>query len=317
VYAALIAASPAGAVKRRANNAASAWCVEVIDMGEPIRVLVVEASALMRQAVSQRLRSSDAVVVGEAGTNAETLVEYAQRHPDVVTVEVRLGAESGFDLVADLLESDPGAVVVVYSRLEDPELARQAVAAGAAGYIRKDASRAELRDCLRLVLRDVRPVFDRRTRAEVRSGAAPEATDRPRLAPHLTARQRQVLEVMVSGTTSNKGIATELLISEKTVKSHIERIAASLDVSSRTQLALRALELGLIATTGQPAARPSAYRAGAAGPASTRAMDKPVGTAVANSGFPAGGRAVPASRRGSRARLRPVLQKPDRRLSFG
>lgn len=219
-------------------------------MDESIRVLVVQAGALMRQAVVQRLQSSGVTVVGQAETNAEALVEYAQRHPDVVTVDVRLGPESGLVLIQDLLEFHPGAVVVVYSGHGDVRLAEQAVAAGAAGYLCRGASRAELSEGLRLVVAGVRPVLDHRL-VEVRSQSRPEPV--AGAAPQLTARQRQVLHLVAAGTTSNKDLARELVISEKTVKSHIERITANLDVSRRTQLPLRALELGLLPE--QPLAR--------------------------------------------------------------
>lgn len=212
-------------------------------MGEAIRVLVVQAGALMRQAVVQRLESSGATVVGQAETNAEALVEYAQRYPDVVTVDVRLGAESGLVLIQDLLECHPDAVVVVYSGHGDAHLAQQAVAAGAAGYLCRGASRAELSECLRHAVAGVRPVLDQRL-VEVQSQSVPEPA--AGAAVQLTARQRQVLHLVASGTTSNKDLARELVISEKTVKSHIERITANLDVSRRTQLPLRALELGLL-----------------------------------------------------------------------
>lgn len=208
----------------------------------------------MRQAVVQRLEASGATVVGQAETNAEALVEYAQRHPDVVTVDVRLGAESGFVLIEDLLEFHPGAVVLVYSGHGDARLARQAVAVGAAGYVCRGASRAELRECLESAVAGVRPVLDQRL-VEVRSQAAPgsAAGSAP---PQLTARQRQVLHLVAAGTTSNKDLAKELFISEKTVKSHIERIAASLDVSRRTQLPLRAVELGLLPVPDKPPRAP-------------------------------------------------------------
>ncbi|MEO6502911.1 MAG: response regulator transcription factor [Jatrophihabitantaceae bacterium] len=221
-------------------------------MGEAIRVLVVQAGALMRKAVVQRLESSGATVVGQAETNAEALVEYAQRHPDVVTVDVRLGAESGLVLIQDLLEFHPDAVVVVYSGHADVRLAHQAMAAGAAGYVCRGSSRAELWDCLRLAVAGVRLILDPRL-VEVRSQSVPEPAAGPGAAPQLTARQRQVLHLVAAGTTSNKDLARELVISEKTVKSHIERITANLDVSRRTQLPLRALELGLLPE--QPLAR--------------------------------------------------------------
>jgi DNA-binding NarL/FixJ family response regulator len=223
-------------------------------VGESIRVLVVQAGTLMRQAVVQRLQASGATVVGQAGTNAEALVEYAQRHPDVMTVDVRLGAESGFVLIEDLLEFHPGAVVLVYSGHGDARLARQAVAAGAAGYVCRGASRAELRDCLEAAVAGVRPVLDQRL-VEVRSQSVPDSVAGADSPPQLTARQRQVLHLVAAGTTSNKDLARELFISEKTVKSHIERIAASLDVSRRTQLPLRAMELGLLPMPDQPPGR--------------------------------------------------------------
>jgi DNA-binding NarL/FixJ family response regulator len=210
---------------------------------------------MMRQAVVQRLQASGATVVGQAENNAEALVEYAQRHPDVVTVDVRLGAESGFVLIEDLLEFHPDAVVLVYSGHGDARLARQALAVGAAGYVCRGASRAELRDYLESAVAGVRPVLDQRL-VEVRSQAAPESdTGAGSPPPQLTARQRQVLHLVAAGTTSNKDLAKELFISEKTVKSHIERIAASLDVSRRTQLPLRAVELGLLPVPDKPPAR--------------------------------------------------------------
>lgn len=227
-------------------------------MGESIRVLVVQAGVLMRRAVVQRLESSGATVVGQAETNAEALVEYAQRYPDAVMVDVRLGAESGLVLIQDLLECHPDAVVVVYSGHGDMHLARQAVAAGAAGYICRGASRAQLWDCLRLAVSGVRPMLDQRP-VEVRSQSVPEPAASTDPVPQLTARQRQVLHLVAAGTTSNKELARELFISEKTVKSHIERITANLDVSRRTQLPLRALELGLLPVPEQP---PSRARAG-------------------------------------------------------
>jgi DNA-binding NarL/FixJ family response regulator len=233
-------------------------------MGESIRVLVVQSGSLMRQAVAQRLEASGVRVVGQAATNAEALVEYAQCYPDVVIVDVRLGAESGLVLICDLLEFYPGAVVVVYSGHGDAGLARQTLAAGAAGYICRGASRAELRQALCQAVAGVRPVLDHRL-VEVQSEAVPD----PRAAaadpvPQLTARQRQVLDLVAAGTTSNKDLAKELFISEKTVKSHIERITASLDVSRRTQLPLRAVELGLLPVAGREPVRLSLPRPAAA-----------------------------------------------------
>jgi DNA-binding NarL/FixJ family response regulator len=217
-------------------------------------VLVVQTGALMRQAVVQRLEACGVTVVGQAETNAEALVEYAQRHPNVVTVDVRLGAESGLVLIEDLLEFHSGAVVLVYSGQPDARLARQAVAAGAAGYVCRSASRAELRNCLESAVAGVRPVLDQRL-VEGRSQSVPDSVASAGSAPQLTARQRQVLHLVAAGTTSNKDLAKELFISEKTVKSHIERIAASLDVSRRTQLPLRAVELGLLPVPDQPPGR--------------------------------------------------------------
>jgi DNA-binding NarL/FixJ family response regulator len=113
-----------------------------------------------------------------------------------------------------------------------------------------------LRECLESAVAGVRPVLDQRL-VEVRSQAAPgSAAGAGSAPPQLTARQRQVLHLVAAGTTSNKDLAKELFISEKTVKSHIERIAASLDVSRRTQLPLRAVELGLLPVPDKPPRAP-------------------------------------------------------------
>jgi DNA-binding NarL/FixJ family response regulator len=228
-------------------------------MVETLRVLVVDADAVMRKALVQRLESIGASIVGEAASNAATLVEYAQCHPDLVTLDLGHDDESGIPLITDLLE---------YA-----ELIRAAVTAGAAGYIRKSASRAEFRDCLRRAVDGVRPVFDQRTMLDLHADPSAPLTSTHPQAPHVTARQRQVLEVIATGTTSSKGIAKLLFISEKTVKSHIERLSARLDVSNRSQLALRAVELGVIRANHDALFGVASSRSGSGAAARLRAED--------------------------------------------
>src|SRR3978361_140043 len=160
-------------------------------MVETTRGLVVDGNAVMRKAFVQRRESIGACVVGQAASNAATLVEYAQCHPDLVTLDLEPEEESGVTLIADLLEYQPDAVIVVYSRLDDAELIREAGAAGAAGYIRKSANPSELGECLRRALGGSRPVFDRHTMLELDADRAAGDASGQAQAPHVTARQRQ------------------------------------------------------------------------------------------------------------------------------
>jgi DNA-binding NarL/FixJ family response regulator len=276
---------------------------------DAIRVLVVDGNAVMRRALVQRLESIGARVVGQAPSNAATLVEYAQCHPDVVTLDLEPGEESGVTLIEDLLEYQPDAVILAYSRLDDVAVIRQAIDAGAAGYIRKSASRTELGDCLSSVLQGRRPVFDRRTMMELHADPAATSTTTLAPAPHVTARQRQVLEVIATGTTSSKGIARVLFISEKTVKSHIERLSARLDVSNRSQLALRAVELGVIrphdAQLGAQPPQPERSRAAArlrADEAATRSGRAELTPGTSRRGVPSWVAGAPVPRKGSLAK---------------
>jgi DNA-binding NarL/FixJ family response regulator len=134
--------------------------------------------------------------------------------------------------------------VLILSMFEDAELLLEAVKAGAAGYVLKAATEADLRSAIWEALAGNLPV-DQRMAREVLRRLSVEQAPRPALAsgPRLSAREHEVLDRLARGGT-NREIAEELVITPHTVKIHVEHILAKLGVSDRTQAAVRAIELG-------------------------------------------------------------------------
>ncbi len=203
-----------------------------------IRVLVVDDHPLVRRGVADLLESTDdIVVVGTAGDGADAIASLEAEPADVVLMDIEMPGMDGVETTRRILADLPATVVVILTTFADQDRITRALDAGAAGYLLKDAEPDELIRGIRAAAGGDVPISPRAARALV-------ATRRPPPDVGLTDREREVLLLLVEGL-ANKQIARRLGIGEKTVKNHLTRVFAALDVTDRTQAALwAARELG-------------------------------------------------------------------------
>ncbi|MHB8695273.1 MAG: response regulator [Solirubrobacteraceae bacterium] len=217
-----------------------------------IRVLIVDDHAVVREGLRGFLELQDGIeVAGEAADGREA-VELAQAlAPDVVLMDLVMPVQDGVQAMRGLRRAAPGARVVVLTSFIDEDRLLPAIQAGAAGYLLKNVEPAELARAIRLAHEGqaiIDPVVAARlVRALADSSRSPSTAPALALAQpeRLTRRETEVLQLIVGGR-SNKRIALELGIAEKTVKTHVGHLLAKLGVSDRTQAALLAVRDGLV-----------------------------------------------------------------------
>src|SRR5215211_115628 len=198
-------------------------------------------------------------IVGEATSGREAIALCRRKRPDLALLDVSLPDMSGL-LVTKLIRQDsPRTRVLIVTSRADPNSLFDAVKAGAAGYVLKESSRAALVDAVRAVLAGksqweadlaaevLHRLADAAGQQETPGGNWPPPSDeQPAAAPALTSRELDVLALLVRGAT-NPEIAAALDVAMGTVKVHVEHIMRKLNASDRTQAAVRAIGLGLVA----------------------------------------------------------------------
>ena len=210
-------------------------------MPEPIRVLVVDDHAVVREGLRTFLELQDGIeVAGEAADGQEAIAAAERLGPDVVLMDLVMPVLDGLTAMRALRDRVPNTRVVVLTSFLDDERLLPALRAGAAGYLLKNAQPQELARAVRAAHAGeavLDPVVAARLVEAL--GAGEEPLDR------LTSRERQVLELIGRGFP-NKRIALELDVSQKTVKTHVGHVLAKLGVADRTQAAVVAVRAGLV-----------------------------------------------------------------------
>jgi len=202
-----------------------------------IRVLLVDDHELVRAGLRTFLQlQPDMAVVGEANSGEQALALVAGLAPDIVLLDLVLPGMSGVDTARRLRVAHPEVKVVVLTSFAGQESVLPAVRAGVAGYLLKDVGPAELADALRSVHAGGSPLHPAVAATVLRQVNA--------TADPLTPREREVLRLIARGL-SNRLIARELVLSEKTVKTHVSAVLAKLGVTDRTQAALLAVREGM------------------------------------------------------------------------
>jgi DNA-binding NarL/FixJ family response regulator len=232
--------------------------------GGPSRIVVADDHPLFRSALTSILSEhSDFEVVGEAVDGREALKLCRKLRPDLVLMDVRMPQMDGLAATRVIKQEFPDTAVLILTSYEDPDYLFEAVKAGAAGYILKITSTQEIIDAVRRVLSDesalspeLSALLLRRLIREKLDGPQQDITTSrrppeehpgaPPLAVPLAPREEEVLRLVAWGQT-NREIARNLFISTSSVKKHVRRIMDKLAVSDRTQAAVRAVELGLLA----------------------------------------------------------------------
>lgn len=213
-------------------------------MPEPIRVLVVDDHAVVRAGLRLLLDAEEDIeTVGEAGDAREALFEVRSSKPDVILMDVGLGAgKSGIEAAPDVLHEAPGAKVLMLSMQDDPRYVRESFAAGASGYVLKEAADSELVTAVRQVAsgtRYVDPVLG------ARIAAADAEAERAAEEDPLSDREREVLRLLALGHT-NQEIAKSLFISVRTAETHRAHIMQKLRISTRAELVRYAIDQGFL-----------------------------------------------------------------------
>ncbi len=202
-----------------------------------MRVLLVDDHALVRSGLRAVLGTSDGCeVVGEAATGEEAVDLALHLRPDVVVMDLSMPGAGGVDATARLRTEVPEARVLVLTTFSDDHRVRAALAAGATGYLLKDAAPEEVVAAVRAAARDETPIDPRVARSLLPGARADRG-------PALPPRERDVLVRLARGL-SNKQIASELGIAERTVKVHVGSLFRRIGVADRTSAALWARDHG-------------------------------------------------------------------------
>jgi DNA-binding NarL/FixJ family response regulator len=210
-----------------------------------IRVLIADDHAVVRQGLRTFLDlQADIDVVGEAADGEEAVAVAAEHAPDVILLDLVMPRLDGIGALRRLRETAPAARVIVLTSFGEDERLFTALRAGASGYLLKDVEPAELVRSIRAVHTGgapLSPAVAARVVEELASGGGAGRA----AADDLTPRELEVLCLIARGQ-SNKRIALELGVAEKTVKTHVSHVLAKLGLSDRTQAALYAVREGLV-----------------------------------------------------------------------
>jgi DNA-binding NarL/FixJ family response regulator len=206
---------------------------------DAIRVLVCDDHTMLREGLRRSLDMEGLNVVGEASDGLEAVRVAELLRPDVVLMDVSMPTMDGIEATRMLLAKRPGTTVVMLTMHGDADLVEQAIRAGAAGYVVKDSSSAELADAIRLADNGETALSP-----ELASGMLAEVRDDPPESV-ISKREEEVLQLIADGASTAEA-AAQLYISAKTVKNHLASIYQKLDARDRTQAVLRAARMGII-----------------------------------------------------------------------
>ena len=202
----------------------------------PIRILTIDDHALLREGIAAMLEAEpDLAVVGAAGSAQAGIDAFRRLHPDITLMDLQLPDFSGIDAIRQLRAEFPRARIVVLTTYRGDVNARDALSAGAAGYLLKSVARSELIDAIRRVHAGHRHIA-----ADVSADLACHIGDEP-----LTRRETAILQLVSQGL-GNKQIAQMLAISSDTVKAHVASVFDKLGARSRTEATAIAARRGML-----------------------------------------------------------------------
>ena len=213
-----------------------------------IRVVIADDQAMVRAGFSALLgEQPDIEVVGSAADGEECVRVVEQLHPDVVLMDVRMPVLDGIAATRTISAAPQAPRILILTTFDIDDYVFDALSAGAAGFLLKDASPEELTQAVRIIAAGDALLAPSATRTLIERFAAtrgPRRTDRAVLG-QLTEREREVLVGVAQGE-SNSEIAGRLFVAEQTVKTHVSRILAKLGARDRAQLVIAAYEAGLV-----------------------------------------------------------------------
>ena len=208
-------------------------------MSEPTRVFLLDDHEIVRRGVADLLdREPDMAIVGEAGSAADALSAIDACNPDVAVLDVRLGDGNGIEVCRDVRSQFPDISCLMLTSFSDDQAVIDAAMAGAAGYVLKQIGGNDLADSIRKVAAG-QQLLDR-AEVRVRMDRLKRSEDGVLLS--LTPQEQRIFELIGEGH-SNRQIAAEMFLAEKTVKNYISNLFAKLGITRRTQAAAMAARL--------------------------------------------------------------------------
>ncbi|EON19962.1 XRE family transcriptional regulator [Cupriavidus necator] len=212
-----------------------------------IRILLIDDHTLFRSGIRALLqRQADFEIVDEAADGVEGIKRAKQHRPDVILLDLNMPGLSGLEALQLLVEDLPRTAVIVLTVSEEAEELAAALRGGARGYLIKNIETEALIAGIRRAAAGEPVISDSMTAKLVAQfrAPAPVAAARQDEAPRLTAREREIVQGLARGE-SNKEIARDLGVAESTVKIHVQNILKKLNLASRVQVAVYAVEHGL------------------------------------------------------------------------
>ncbi|KGA98803.1 LuxR family transcriptional regulator [Alkalihalobacillus alcalophilus ATCC 27647 = CGMCC 1.3604] len=206
-----------------------------------IKVMVVDDHTVVRKGLIYFLETVEGLtVVGEAENGKEAMDKVKALQPDVVLMDLLMPVMDGIEATEKMLKQFPKIKVLVLSSFSEHDHVIPALQAGASGYQLKDIKPEQLAETIRAVYRGESKLHDKVTKY-VLTRISNEASEEEKLVNSLTKREKEVLIEIAKGK-SNKEIAADLEITEKTVKTHISNVFSKIEVHDRTQAALFAIK---------------------------------------------------------------------------
>jgi NarL family two-component system response regulator LiaR len=212
-------------------------------VSELIRVLIADDHTVVRGGLIALLEDVEGIqVVAEAGDGVEALLKVRSVKPDVILMDLMMPRMTGIEAIEEIKRENPNARILVLTSFSEDEKVFAAIKAGALGYLLKEVSPHDLVQAIRDVHHgesSLHPAIARKLIRELNRPTTLPPSDEP-----LTEREAEVL-VLVARGLSNQDIANKLVISERTVRTHVSNILGKLHLANRTQAALYALKEGL------------------------------------------------------------------------
>lgn len=214
-----------------------------MNQDRPIRVLIADDHPVVRRGLGSLINiRSDMELVGEAVDGVEAVDKARLLNPDVILLDLMMPRKGGLEAIGEIKQANPDARILVLTSFADDDKVFPVIKAGALGYLLKDSPPEMLLQAIHDVYRgesSLHPTIARKLIRELNQPPTLPPTEAP-----LTRREMEVLRLVARGL-SNQEIATELVISEGTVRIHVSNILGKLHLANRTQATLYALQEGL------------------------------------------------------------------------
>jgi len=210
-----------------------------------IRVLLADDHRMLREGLRRSLTEEGFDIVGEAENGEQAVTLATDLQPDVVIMDVSMPELDGVEATRVIRENPDAPQVIMLTMHADKEVLAEAIRAGATGYLVKDCSTEEVAEAVRMAVQGdtaISPQLAATMLDEVRRLDVPDVADDDRV---ITKREEEVLQLIADGCSTPE-VASQLYISQKTVKNHLASIYQKLDARDRTQAVLQAVRMGIV-----------------------------------------------------------------------